>query len=501
MTINKKKELGQIFTPKHIVNMILNEVGYVGESVLNKKIIEPAFGDGAFLIEIVKRLINYCTFLNMSKSEIISQLENNIFGIEIDSLLYLETKSKLNLLLNKYGIYDEVKWNLFNQNALIYREYNSFDYVVGNPPYIRMHNLNEQTEEFIKDFKFSKGTIDMYVLFFELSINLLDEKGILGIITPNSFMKNTSQCIFRKYLIEENLIYKIIDFKSSAVFKNVNTYNAISIIRRDKTDFNLIYTQYDENTNLYRTNINLLDYIVETQGSIEPWNFSNEKNNELLLSVKNKPFKLSKYCKVQYGITTNKNCVYIGEPIAIKGKEDTVIFNGAEIESGILKKAVKGSTYNGGEIVSAIIFPYRWDLEKNRYVPIEEYIFKQKYPLAYNYLLMHKEELENRDMDNSATTWYQYGRSQGLINSRYKKLTFKHILNETNAKIEVFELPEDVIVYSGIYITAEDDIYFSEIKSILSTEEFFKYCILVGREMNGGYKNITSKHVKNFGMH
>jgi adenine-specific DNA-methyltransferase len=57
----KHKTLGQVFTPNWIITEILDLVGYNNESILDKYILEPSSGDGAFLLEIVKRYINICT--------------------------------------------------------------------------------------------------------------------------------------------------------------------------------------------------------------------------------------------------------------------------------------------------------------------------------------------------------------------------------------------------------------------------------------------------------
>ena len=55
--MKKIKTLGQVFTPNWIVNEILDLVGYDNETILDKYILEPSSGDGAFLLEIVKRYV------------------------------------------------------------------------------------------------------------------------------------------------------------------------------------------------------------------------------------------------------------------------------------------------------------------------------------------------------------------------------------------------------------------------------------------------------------
>ena len=56
--MNKKKTLGQVFTPHYLVCDILNVAGYItGNDILKNHIIDNSCGDGAFLFEIIKR---YC---------------------------------------------------------------------------------------------------------------------------------------------------------------------------------------------------------------------------------------------------------------------------------------------------------------------------------------------------------------------------------------------------------------------------------------------------------
>ena len=44
-------------TPEPITTMILDTIGYTGQQILTKTIMEPSFGDGSFLVSIVQRII------------------------------------------------------------------------------------------------------------------------------------------------------------------------------------------------------------------------------------------------------------------------------------------------------------------------------------------------------------------------------------------------------------------------------------------------------------
>lgn len=495
--MDKSKLLGQVFTPGYISDMILDSVGYKGSSIINKTILEPSFGDGAILIKVVQRLIESCRGIGLSNDEIVDVLNNNVYGIEIDEELVLKTKNKLNLLLDLFEI-ENISWdNLYCSDTLKFNNKNDFDYIVGNPPYIRVHNLESDVRDSIKDYVFSVGTTDMYILFFEKCLNLLGKYGKMSFITPNSYMKNSSQGTFRKYLFENNLLSKIIDFKSSPIFKDFMVYAAITVLDKNKENLEFSYAEYNEEKRLYITKLNILDFDKDSFSS--PWTFNTEGNNDLLEDIKNRSFTLDKFSTIQYGLATLRDKIYISEVKEIENDKKHVLFNNTKIEKNILRPIVKASTYDGGNIDSMIIFPYIWNVNRKIYEVMDELILSEQFPLAYKYLCDNKEELLKRDMDENAV-WYQFGRSQGLNNSRYNKLIVKNVIDKDKKNLDVFELSKDIIVYSGIYITAQDDLILSKVKKVLESEEFCTYCKLVGKDMAGGWKNISSKNIKNYGI-
>lgn len=497
------KDLGQVFTPNHIIDLILDEIGYYGKEIIDKKIIEPSFGDGAFLLKIIQRLINSCKENKKSKKETIKILNDNIYGVEIDPKLYLSTINKLNLFLKING-FNHIEWkNMVNENTLRYKNEFQFDYVAGNPPYVRIHNIEEEDRKILSSFEFSKGTTDLYIIFFEKAINMLNSSGQLGFITPNSYMRNSSQKKFRKYLMDNNLIRSIIDFKSEIVFEGTGTYTAITILDKQKEDNFFSYKVYNKDKEKFATNYSTINFrSIEMNTS---WNFDTNENTNLLNAIKDRVLTIGKYANVQYGIATNKDSVYIGIIKEPEKQDETVYFKNNlnkefKIERSILKNVTKGSAYNGEiNTNSMIIFPYKWNKDSKKYEVIQEDILKEKYPLTYRYFQKYTHELENRNL-HANTLWYEFGRSQGLNNSVHKKLVIKNVFNENQETLRVFELPEDTIVYSGIYITCKEESHLSKVKNILESVEFCKYAKIIGKDMSGGYKSISSNDIKSYGL-
>lgn len=548
-----KKTEGQYMTPDGIVSMILNSIDYTGQHVLAKTIMEPSFGNGAFLINIVQRIITEGKKSGLTEFGIGSIINNKVFGIEKDENLYNRALERLNSLLDVYDI-KNVTWdNLICDDTLIaYKTFEScLDYVVGNPPYVRIHNIPNEYRDVVKEFRFVNGMIDLYIAFYEIGIRMLNDTGKLGYISPNSFMKNTSQQAFRNYLVENKYISAIYDFKTSKIFDDADTYTCICILNKNKRrkDFSVDYKEFS----MYHMVVeNRFEYeYFRDQLQDKAWNLSSDDNIKFLEKNKELPIKVQNIAIVQNGIVTNKDAVYIVHVYLDKelispymGKHSdrkrTVYFrdkNGVvhPIESSILHRCVKASRYNGVMDNTYIIFPYeknpvpkfftrdgKW--VESGYQPLTESKLKHSFPKAYEYLSSLKDELITRDMDKNAA-WFLFGRSQGLQNICYKKVVFKHIINKSTPVIEPHILDEDVIVYSGMYTTVDINLVISSktksngdkeinkyifdkalydnalknVYDIFISDDFAKYCSMIGKDKSGSYVEISTKMVKQFG--
>ena len=492
--MSKAKELGQVFTPEHIVNLVLDNACYFSGNILNKKIIEPSFGNGAFLKCILERLICECRDNFMDEEEIIHQIEQNIYGIEKDEKCFEYTQNLLSSTLKENGIELTPKFNLYHQDALEWNRFGYFDFVVGNPPYVRIHNIDTKSRELLDKFQLTKGMADLYVVFYELGLKMLKDNGWLGFITPNSFFKNSSQKKFRKYLIDNNLIVSLQDFGSTKVFDGFDTYTCICTLSKDKCDNKFVY-KFCENMHTEYSTVYSNDWFGANYDGF-PWVFTDANDKAFLDFKKAETCCIADFCSVQHGFATNKDDVYIANEIRESEKDGCVIFNHHYVEREVLRKIVKASKYKSEGVYKYILFPYKKG-DTGRYIPLEENELKRLYPNAYNYLLLHKKELEGRDMEKGSK-WYQFARSQGLLNCDKKKLVINHIIPKDTESVSVYELPEDVFVYSGIFITSENEGNLKMVKDILSNEHFAKYAKLTGKNMAGGYKAINSKMIKSY---
>ena len=490
--MSKHKTLGQVFTPDWVVNQILDLVNYYDVDILNKSILEPACGDGAFLKEIVIRYIKEGKNKSYTNKEIASGLQKHIYGIELDKLEYEKCLNNLDNIVNELIGVHNIKWNIFNENTLHqYKNYKkTFDFIVGNPPYIRIHNLDLDTRNFIKEnFSYSEGTIDIYLTFFEMAFYMLKTDGKIGYITPNSYLHNSSYNKFRDFLKQKKAIHTLIDFKANKIFKGYSTYTAITTIEFNSTRDSFIYKE-------------LVDEKVETVNEIQfsnldlkDWSFTDKENENFIKNIDlDKNTFISELFDVQYGFATLRDKIYIGSISAVENNNELVYFNDQLIEKNILMNCIKGSTFKGVfDSAKKIIFPYKKVL--NRYKVISEDEMIKDYPYCYKYFLSNKNDLMARDLDKGAI-WYEYGRSQGVQSMHNEKIVLSTLVN---GNISFYKVPADVLMYSGIFITKKkSSTDWRILENMLSSDEFYQFIRITGKDFSGGYKSITSKQIKHF---
>ncbi len=113
-----------------------------------------------------------------------------------------------------------------------------FDAVIGNPPYIRIQVLQETSsidvEYYKKTYKSAaKGNYDIYVIFIEKALSLLNEKGRLGFILPHKFFNAQYGEPIRGVIADGNHLAKVVHFGDQQVFESATTYTCLLFL--DKT--------------------------------------------------------------------------------------------------------------------------------------------------------------------------------------------------------------------------------------------------------------------------
>ena len=457
------KNHGRVYTPDYIVKLILDFGNYNTAEILHKHVIDNSCGDGAFLTEIVDRYCYQFTRSNIDLVLLKRDLEFYIHGIELDENECNTCKKNLDKVAETYGI-NGVHWDILNADSLIVDRFNGqMDYVFGNPPYVRVHNL-ENNYNAVKKFKFAQdGMTDLFIVFYEIGFKMLAKEGLMCLITPSSWLNSLAGQNLREFILTHQTLVGIIDLEHFQPFA-ATTYTLISKFQNNNKTNQIEYSNFDE-MSLNKSFQDILSYDDVKIGKC--LYFSKKDNLELLRNIRMS--HSYNYVAVKNGFATLADKIFIGD------------FNFSEGTIKILK-ASNGKWHK-------CIYPYD---TKGKPLPLNEF---KKNKDAYLYLQTHQEELsKNRDIDDD-NHWYLFGRTQALNDVSKTKYAINTIVKDLQSiKLEL--VPQGCGVYGGLYILT--DIEFGIIQHIICSEEFIEYVKILKKYKSGGYYTFSSKDLEQY---
>lgn len=449
------KHHGRVYTPDYLVRTILDFGNYIGENIVGKHVIDNSCGDGAFLREITER---YCQQYHGKSLK--KHLATYIHGIELDEEERDKCVQNLNDIAARYGV-KKVNWDVVCADALsVDKHYGKMDYVFGNPPYVRVHNL-ESSYDIVKKFSFAQqGMTDLFIVFFELGFKMLNKTGKMCIITPSSWFSSKAGSVLRQYVMQHQNLSGIIDLGHFQPFE-ATTYTAISRFENGV-----------DNVELYRmANGNSpLEYVdkLPLQELYITGNFYISNRDKLKELNQIRTGKAYRYVEVKNGFATLADKTFIGD-FDFQGTIDVL-------------KASTGKW-------SKCIFPY--DLLGRPLSPTE--VEKNK-PL-YDYLKIHRDDLaKGRDIENREL-WYLFGRTQAIKDVSKDKYALNTIIKDKTS-IRLEKVCAGKGLYSGLYILTT--IPENEIRKLIVSDEFLEYVMLLANYKSGGYYTFASKDVEQY---
>ena len=461
----------QVFTPEHVVDTMFEELEYKSNKIRKKHIIDNSCGNGAILKKVVRAYINVCIMCGLAKEETIKELETYIHGIEIDAKLARETINNLNKIAEEYSL-GSVDWDIICDDAMFVSYFdNKMDYVIGNPPYCNIHDIPKVKRDIVKKYKFANGGMtDMYLVFFEIGINMLNENGKLAYITPNSWLTSTAGTNFRNYLKESKTLLEIYQYGHYKVFDGINTYTCITLLSKTPKTNNMFVcyrNTSDIDLKFIQTMENLEDCMVN--GKI----YLTDRNTLKMLSdIENIDKKDKNRIRVKNGFATLNDKFFIIDDY--QNKEDKNIIT--------VYKASNGETHY-------FFYPYDENGKPLSLMDIDNNLVD----------FMRNKAIEMEvDIENPA--WYLYGRTQALNDVKYNKVAINNLIrNSDDIKLYFIVGEEQTGVYSGYYIPLYNrDIETKVMEKIRLdlSNDFVEYIKAVGKYKNGGYYTFSSKELE-----
>ena len=476
-----RKSLGEFYTDKRIVEYILDWVGYkprqTGKSknlLFDQNLIDPACGAGSFLIPALERYFqDFLThhkwisdgILNLVQHKRIVGVDINPFACALSRLGYIGflipylARAKLEQghlpLISHIPIIQAD--SLVNAKEQI--KDHLYNYVVGNPPYVRIQRLNANgsKQSYLKLFDSAVGRFDLYSLFIERGIQLLKPNGTLGYITSNKFMTTNAGKGIRKVISKKATIKHLFDLSDTKVFtaavlpcililENCKSegktfpFGLLREIRYDRSYRNVedVFTHlrphipqgfYQEKINLTSKSTRKVSFGLRIIQSHKPkengdsWHFLSPAEQKVIDAIgANRPVSLGQVALITSGLKTTADSVFI-HPMT-----ESFIEN-QELEKDLIYPFIQASNidrwriqWSGTKAKSDTYVLYPHLAQKNKVVPAN----LDDYPRVGAYLKSHYEKLSKRHyLTESGRKWYEIWVQQRpeMFQQRFKIVT------------------------------------------------------------------------------
>ena len=233
----EEKARGAIFTRQSVVDFMLDLVGYTADKELHKTaLLEPSFGGGRFVLTAVDRLL---TSWRASGGTDPLGLLNAIRAVELDTPTFHSFRGTLREHLVGSGISADAA-DLLTETWLQHGDFlladfdGDFEFVVGNPPYVRQELIPEDLLRVYRGmFPTMTGRADLYIAFMERSLDLLSDGGKLNFICADAWVKNDyGRGIRAKIASDYHLAYYVDMYGLDAFEVQVGAYPSITVIER-----------------------------------------------------------------------------------------------------------------------------------------------------------------------------------------------------------------------------------------------------------------------------
>ena len=486
---------GAIFTRREVVDFILDLVGYTNDKPLyQRRVLEPSFGNGDFLLPVIERLL--ASWKNSSKEEDpVTALGGSLRAVELHRDSFARTRQDVIGFLRQNGLNMKAAVALVDQwlvrgDFLLASLPETFDTVVGNPPYVRQELI---PDVLMTEYRSRYSTIydraDLYVPFIERSLLSLSEGGHLGFICADRWMKNRYGGRLRQLVADRFHLKMFVDMVDTPAFtSDVSAYPAITVVSREKSGPTRIAyrpTIGREALSKLRTSLRakglpkkgsaVRELAGVTSGS-EPWFLGSCDQRALVRRLEVMfPTLEEAGCKVGIGVATGADKVFIGpfEYLDVEPDRKVPLVMTRDMLSGTVMWrgfGVINPFSDGGGLVNL-----------------------KDYPRLKRYLQRHKSEIVKRHCAQKApANWYR------TIDRITPSLTKKPKLLIPDIKGAAHIVYEDGSLYPhhNLYYITSDGWDLKALQAVLLSEITKLFVSTYSTKMRGGYLRFQAQYLR-----
>ncbi|OHC75992.1 MAG: modification methylase PaeR7I [Rhodospirillales bacterium RIFCSPLOWO2_12_FULL_58_28] len=486
---------GAISTRREVVDFILDLIGYTADRPLyEKKLLEPSFGNGDFLLAAIERLIAAYQYGRKQKPLEVASLMSCICSVELHRDTFIATGNRIDALLDTSGFKKNDRRALLDAwlthgDFLLTSLPGDFDYVAGNPPYIRQELIPDALmAEYRRRFRTIYDRADIYVPFIEKSLSLLRERGTLGFICADRWMKNRYGGPLRRLVAEKYHLKFFIDMVDTPAFhSDVIAYPAITIIANEPPGPTRLAHRPEINekalSSLAETMLNgsgtlngTVEVIEQVSAGKEPWILESFDRLAVVRRLEREfPTLKEAGCKVGIGVATGADQVFIAPFDALDVESDRKL--PLVMTRDILSGAVQWRGFG-------VINPFN---DEGGLVALD------KYPRLYAYLKEHDEKIKKRHVSQkNPNNWYR------TIDRIYPALARRPKLLIPDIKGEAHVVYEDGHFYPhhNLYFITSDEWDLRALQAVLLSGIAKLFVAIYSTKMRGGYLRFQAQHLR-----
>lgn len=228
---------GVVFTKPWVVGLLLDLAGYTPQAnLVDALAIEPAAGEGVFLVEMARRLVASCR----RQGRPLDDCLGSIAAYEIDEASASAARNEVARGLGELQVPEEVAsklttaWVRTGDFLLEAFGLPGADFVIGNPPYIRLEDVPDELSRLYRGtYATMRGRADLYVAFLEAGLRLLTPGGVCSFICADRWMLNQYGTDLRRLVTGGYGVEVVVEMHDAGAFQeDVSAYPAVTVIRR-----------------------------------------------------------------------------------------------------------------------------------------------------------------------------------------------------------------------------------------------------------------------------
>lgn len=348
--------------------------------------------------------------------------------------------------------------------AALLKNFVDYDFVVGNPPYVRIQDIPEkQKNRWSGCYDWAKGNYDIFVPFIERGLKWIKggHAGKLSYIVSNRFLLTNYGKPMRAGLPEQAQIDKLLDMKDSRVFEDALNYPAIFVFskgprRQHRFPVARVFRDSDDGEELLADVEHCFEQLENGDSHVvgdfsdafyfpydnlraQGWYLMPPNEWKVFSQIEEGCSLLQDFTKTKsggfQGVSTSKDDFYVLQ--LIEEREDTIVArpkgggDPVEVEKGLVRPFLFGKDVERWRIDWKgwyVLFPYQQYVidgeEKYKLIPSKEYegkfdygdtYIEDLYPKGWSYLESIEDDLRSREGGkfrrgkNQEHKWYGMG--------------------------------------------------------------------------------------------